>query len=230
MANIYLDPLDKKLEEFQNVDFVRYSDNILIFAKTKQDAEKVRKFIKKWLNEHGLKLKQNKPKILDFKKDKFEFLGFEFNSGNKKIRQSTILKTKRKIKRLTFYSGNGSLEERQVALKKAIRRINSYLGYLIKGSKNNEEEDKRTKNRKGYYINRGWISYFASVADENEIIDQLKELDCYTRDRLRYIIGYDGRKRLTPEEKEKQNIEFYKMGLRSFVGTFRYARNLYKNS
>lgn len=60
LANIYLDPLDKELEK-RGLSFVRYADDIAIFASSPRAAERLLEGVVKWLKkELGLEVKQEK--------------------------------------------------------------------------------------------------------------------------------------------------------------------------
>lgn len=60
LANIYLDPLDKELEK-RGVSFVRYADDIAIFAGSQRSAERIYEGVVAWIEKH-LKLEVNREK------------------------------------------------------------------------------------------------------------------------------------------------------------------------
>jgi len=57
-ANIHLDPPDKELEK-RGVSFVRYADDIAIFAGSQRSAERIHEGIAKWIEKH-LKVEVNR--------------------------------------------------------------------------------------------------------------------------------------------------------------------------
>lgn len=60
LANIYLDPLDKELEN-RGVSFVRYADDIAIFASSERSAHRILAGIIAWLSKHlGLQVNEEK--------------------------------------------------------------------------------------------------------------------------------------------------------------------------
>lgn len=78
LSNIYMMELDQKIE--QEVKFyVRYSDDILIFFDKLETATDYQKRLEQYLEEIGLKLNQEKTKIVSFV-DGFQFLGYQFNA------------------------------------------------------------------------------------------------------------------------------------------------------
>ena len=76
LSNIYLDKMDKELEQ-RGLHFVRYADDCNIFVKSKKSANRVMKSISSWL-ERKLFLKVNTTKTKDVRPTKSSFLGFTF--------------------------------------------------------------------------------------------------------------------------------------------------------
>ena len=76
LSNIYLDKMDKELEQ-RGVHFVRYADDCNIFVKSKKSADRVMKSISSWL-ERKLFLKVNATKTKVVRPTKSNFLGFTF--------------------------------------------------------------------------------------------------------------------------------------------------------
>lgn len=77
LANAYLNELDWELD-LHGLRFVRYADDFLIFAKSEEDIQKAIGITKAKLKELGLEIAEGKTKVVDFKKDDFDFLGFTF--------------------------------------------------------------------------------------------------------------------------------------------------------
>lgn len=77
LANIYLNELDWDLEE-AGIRFVRYADDFLLFAKSKEEVQTAANVAKKTLERLGLQIAKGKTKFVDFDKDDFDFLGFSF--------------------------------------------------------------------------------------------------------------------------------------------------------
>lgn len=76
LSNIYLDKLDKELEE-RGLRFIRYADDVNIFVKSEMSANRVMKSVTSWL-ERKLYLKVSATKTKVVKPLKSQFLGFTF--------------------------------------------------------------------------------------------------------------------------------------------------------
>ena len=81
LSNIYLDKLDKELEN-RGLRFVRYADDVNIFVKSEMAADRVMKSVTSWL-ERKLFLKVSATKTKVVRPMKSEFLGFGFWKGTK---------------------------------------------------------------------------------------------------------------------------------------------------
>ena len=77
MANLYLNELDWTLEE-HGVRFVRYADDFLLVAKSKEDIERAAEVARTALAGLGLEVSMEKTRFVDFDKDDFNFVGFSF--------------------------------------------------------------------------------------------------------------------------------------------------------
>lgn len=77
LANLYLNDLDHAVNEKceQKPTMVRYADDLLILAKPGQGAG-LQTRLKRWLEARELKLNEEKTRLVDTRKDAFEFLGF----------------------------------------------------------------------------------------------------------------------------------------------------------
>ena len=76
LSNIYLDKMDRELEQ-RGLRFVRYADDCNIFVKSEKAANRVIKSISSWL-ERKLFLKVNATKTKVVRPTKSNFLGFTF--------------------------------------------------------------------------------------------------------------------------------------------------------
>jgi RNA-directed DNA polymerase len=77
LANLYLNDLDHAVNDRceQKPTMVRYADDLLILAKPGQGAG-LQTRLKRWLEARGLKLNEEKTRLVDTRKEAFEFLGF----------------------------------------------------------------------------------------------------------------------------------------------------------
>jgi RNA-directed DNA polymerase len=81
LANIYLHPLDKQMEE-RGHRVTRYADDFVICCRSRRGAERVLEQVIKLLeNELGLKVHPEKTKIVNHQEESFDFLGHVFKPG-----------------------------------------------------------------------------------------------------------------------------------------------------
>ena len=81
LGNMTLDGLQKrlfdlqgeKIQDFKNGFCIRFADDLCITARTREDAEKFKEEIISFVSERGLKISENKTKIINIK-DGFDFL------------------------------------------------------------------------------------------------------------------------------------------------------------
>ena len=86
LSNIYLDDLDKELEQ-RGLPFVRYADDFVIFTKSEAAAQRVYRSVERFLSER-LKLIVNHNKSSIRKTDGLEYVGYEFRGFSGQIRVS----------------------------------------------------------------------------------------------------------------------------------------------
>ena len=78
LANVYLNELDWELHKAK-IYFVRYADDFLLFCETEEEVTRAGIIAKSVIESLGLEVAMNKTKVVDFKNDDFDFLGFHFN-------------------------------------------------------------------------------------------------------------------------------------------------------
>lgn len=78
LANVYLNELDWELHKAK-IYFVRYADDFLLFCETEEEVIRAGNIAKSVIESLGLEVAMNKTKVVDFKNDDFDFLGFHFN-------------------------------------------------------------------------------------------------------------------------------------------------------
>ena len=195
LANIFLKDVDEYFER-ENVLYLRYSDDIILFAeKEKNDfyIEKLNELIK--VN----KLEINEDKKLYIKPgDKWDFLGFSFENGVIDISDVSKQKIKGKIKRASrklhrwMVKKNASSER---AIKAMIRKFNKKF-FMID---NNSELT--------------WNLWYFPVITTTK---GLHEIDLYMQQSLRYIAtGKYGKKNFNIKYDELKKLDY-----RSLVGEY----------
>lgn len=117
LANIMLDPLDKKIESIQ-LPFVRYADDFLILAKTSTKAQAAMVEVSQFV-EGKLKLIVNKDKSQVAKLKDCSFLGFNV-SGKR------ILRTDKAAKRFKIRVQEITSRSRGVSMTQRIKELNLF--------------------------------------------------------------------------------------------------------
>ena len=99
LANIYLDPLDKELEK-RGLAFVRYADDIAIFASSQRSAERILESVVKWLGKE-LKLEVNRTKSGAGPTEQSGLLGFRIDEeGTIEIGDRAVQRLKERVHEL----------------------------------------------------------------------------------------------------------------------------------
>ena len=99
LAHIYLDPLDKELEQ-RGLSFVRYADDIAVFVKSERSAERVLGSVIRWI-ETTLKVPVNREKSGSGPTEKSALLGFRINAeGETSIAPKSVDRLKARVREL----------------------------------------------------------------------------------------------------------------------------------
>ena len=97
-ANLYLSELDRLFAAQDGVLYARYSDDIIVFAKTEEEREEAAEKIREVLKEHGLSV--NEEKEFRFSPgEKWTFLGFSYENGVVDVSPVSAEKLKGKMRR-----------------------------------------------------------------------------------------------------------------------------------
>ena len=183
LANLYLNEMDWVLEE-HGVRFVRYADDFLLFAKTREDIEKAAEIAKTTLTELGLEVSMEKTRFVDFDKDDFNFTGFSFKHWRNRKKdgkayfmvmptEANLKDFKAKIKAKTHKTLTLSKEKWLEQVNPIIRgKVNFFLN-VYQAIKENEKYGQK------------------SCCFLNSYGRQLEAIDAYTRQRLRVAMIHD---------------------------------------
>lgn len=170
-ANIYLNSLDREFEEL-GIPYFRYSDDIIVFAKSEQEREMAEKRIKMRIAEKGLVLNPEK-EAKTSPGESWNFLGFSYNGGRIDLAQVSLDKMKAKIR----------------------RKCRSLYRWKVKKNVDFDRAAKvvlRVFNRKFYDIDElydfTWSRWFFPILNTD---GGLHALDAYLVSELRYL--YSGR-------------------------------------
>lgn len=134
LSNIVLDELDKELEQRGHC-YVRYADDVKIFAGSKQRAEAVKASITKYITQK-LKLKINESKSRICKGYELNFLGHSILSkGELGLSKQSEQRLKDKVRETTKRSKGISLEEMLGQLRTKLQGWLNYFRYAKMSSK-----------------------------------------------------------------------------------------------
>jgi len=120
LSNIYLHTFDEALEK-KGVDFVRFADDMVFFAHSKKEAQKILKLATSYLKALDLHFGEDKSYIASLKEG-FEFLGLRFKDN------TITMDNKRFNKKLSTIS--------QKTKKKSLEQTIEFLNDYLKGIKN----------------------------------------------------------------------------------------------
>ena len=192
-ANLYLEELDRHFEEIK-LPYARYSDDIILFAGSREETERHAGYIRAFLADRGLNVNPDKERFAA-PEEGWTFLGFRCVQDSVDIAPATVEKLKKKMKRKAralrrWSDRNGAGGEK--AAKAFIRIFNRKL---LESPADNELT---------------WSYWFFPVINTD---DSLRRIDRYAQDCLRYLIS--GRR-----TKARYNVRYEqlkKLGYRSLV-------------
>ena len=170
-ANLYLKDLDLYFQE-RRIPYLRYSDDIIVFAGCETELQKYEQIIHRMLAEKGLEI--NEKKVIRTRPgEPIEFLGFCFTGPEIALAPVSIRKIKGKLKRRARSIYRWKIRKQVPDEKAAL----AYIRYL---------------NRKFYGKPiRGEITwarwYFPLITTDR----QLQEIDRYAVSCLRYVYAGD---------------------------------------
>jgi RNA-directed DNA polymerase len=203
LANVYLSELDWTWD-FHGIRFVRYADDFLLFAKSKESIEKAAALTKEKLTELGLEISKEKTRVVNFKKDNFNFLGFTFHHwrpGKKDKPEFHVTPKEESIKDFRLKIKAKTRKTLTLSKGEWINRVNPII--------------------------RGKVNYYVTIIKAIKANKELgQKSHCITRWMRRIFLNMDGyiRKRLRvafihkhPNQRKEQKMR-YKWNTRFFIG------------
>ena len=168
-ANLYLRALDAHFEE-QGVLYARYSDDIIVFARDREEIDAHAAYIKEYLAARRLCVNPAKENLY-LPREGFTFLGFAVNGKTVDIAPATLKKLKMKMRRkaraLMRWQQRGGHGNEKAA--KAFVRI--FRRKLLEGPTDRE---------------LSWSAWFFPVITTTK---SLHEIDLYAQECLRWLLG-----------------------------------------
>lgn len=167
LANLYLSDLDEHFTK-KEITYIRYSDDIIVFAKTPEALSLYRLEIFEFLKQKGLRVNQKKEAFTS-PGEKWEFLGFSFQNGTVDISEVSVDKLKKKMKRKARALVRWK-ERKPADSTRAVRAfIKTFNKKLFFGAAENSIT---------------WARWYFPVINTT---DSLHELDLYMQECIRYI-------------------------------------------
>jgi len=133
LANLYLDSFDEEVQSW-NVKLIRYADDFIIMARSREEAEAVLSRTESFLSFLGLKIKKEKTAIKHYK-DGFKFLGMSFDKDREQTDDEILTRLFKKPLYITepylFLALNGDAIEikkkREIIETIPLRRISEIM-------------------------------------------------------------------------------------------------------
>lgn len=203
-ANLYLSCMDRWFAE-HSVPYIRYSDDVIVFAKTEEEIKELETVIHSFLDREGLEINERKV-IRTVPGEIIEFLGFEFHDWSVNLARISVDKIKgklhRKARSLYRWKLRKGVED--------IKAVKAFVKYLNRKFYDNPVHGEIT-----------WARWYFPLLTED---DRLSEIDDYSIQCLRYIAaGNYSKKAYQLRYKTIQEL-----GYHSLVNSFwRFRKGLY---
>jgi RNA-directed DNA polymerase len=126
LANVYLNPLDWKMEE-AGYEMVRYADDFVILCPTETAARAALSEVAQWIAASGLALHAEKTRVIEATAPGgFDFLGYHFEGGHRWPRRKSLKKFKDTLRLKTRRTQGHSLS---VIISDVNRTLRGWFGY-----------------------------------------------------------------------------------------------------
>ncbi|WP_413898785.1 group II intron reverse transcriptase/maturase [Rhodoferax sp.] len=128
LANLYLHPLDVKMSEL-GYRMVRYADDFVILCQTASQAQAALEEVQAWVEENGLALHPDKTHVGDclVSGQGFEFLGYRFEAGRRRVRDKSLKGFKDKVREKTKRTRGDSV---RAIIEDLTPMIRGWFGYF----------------------------------------------------------------------------------------------------
>lgn len=195
-ANLFLTGMDRHFTDI-GIPYARYSDDIILFAPTREDIDDHARYIREYLAERALEVNPAKEEYYA-PGEAFTFLGFSCAGDHVDIAPATVRKLKQKMHRKRDALMRWSKRSGTGGTKAASAFIRIFNRKLLESPRDNE---------------LSWSNWFFPVINTSE---SLHTIDLYAQDCLRYLIS--GR-----HTKARYNVRYEdlkELGYRSLVNEF----------
>ena len=166
-ANLYLKELDEAFAR-RGVPYARYSDDIIVFADSREEVLMHAETVRQFLAGAGLELNPDKEQLFS-PEDGWTFLGFSYINGVIDIAPATVAKLKAKMRRKTRALERWCRRNGYAGEKAAKAFIRIFKSKLLENAGDNDLT---------------WSAWFFSVINTAE---SLKRIDAYAVDCIRCL-------------------------------------------
>lgn len=195
-ANLYLRKLDEHFAA-AGIPYARYSDDIIVFAESREEVLRHAETIRSFLAGAGLELNPEKEQLFA-PEEGWVFLGFSYRNGVIDIAPATVAKLKAKMRRKTRALARWCRRNGYQGEKGAKAFIRIFKSKLLENAGDNDLT---------------WSAWFFSVINTTE---SLKKIDAYALDCIRYLAT--GKR--TKARFNLRYEEIKAMGYRNLVNTY----------
>ena len=128
LANLYLHPLDQRLGE-GGWHMVRYADDFVVLCDSAAQAQAALGDIRAWVEANGLQLHLDKTHVGDCRDpgQGFEFLGYRFETGQRRVRNKSMHKLRERVRAETRRTRGESLTKVIASLNPVLRGWFNYF-------------------------------------------------------------------------------------------------------
>ena len=195
LSNIMLNELDKELVK-RGLHYVRYADDCIIAVRSESSAKRVMQSVTRWIeNKLGLKVNASKSRVC--RPQKLKYLGFGFyktiqsQKWQSRPHESSVVKFKRKLKKLCKRSWSISLTSRISQLNAVIRGwVNYFSISSMKKKMRQIDEHLRTMLRKVIWKQWKTPTKRAWGLRKLGVEANLAKVTAYCGDRYEWIVRY----------------------------------------
>ena len=166
-ANLYLTGMDRWFAE-QEIPYIRYSDDVIVFARTEEEIRNYETVIHAFLDREGLEINEHKV-VHTVPGETIEFLGFEFHNRSVNLARISVEKIKGKLHR----KARALYRWKQKKDAEDIRAVKAFVKYLNRKFYNNYVHGEIT-----------WARWYFPLLTSD---DRLTEIDDYSIQCMRYI-------------------------------------------
>jgi len=169
LANIFLHALDERWQR-AGIAWVRYADDFLLLASTREEAEAALAITRRVLEEMGLALSPEKTRIVHLEEG-FDFLGWHYQGSQRWPRQKSLKNLRRKLRQKTRRSRPGPMPAICRELKSMLQgwfhyfrdgnsgsvfpKLDSWLRRRLRSILNRRQ---RRRGLGSLHLNRGWTN------------------------------------------------------------------------